>query len=115
MTEQQPKSVVESSVTQSDPLPAPAPAPAPASVETQIPSPPVAPEPVHEAPKDVAEEKAVIPLDPPDTKPDDSKALVIVESMILYYSLLRYMVPKALYNICLVGENMITKKKIKGK
>lgn len=33
-----------------------------------------------EAPKDVAEEKSVIPVSPCEEKPDDSKALVIVES-----------------------------------
>ncbi|KAK7380303.1 hypothetical protein VNO78_32811 [Psophocarpus tetragonolobus] len=37
------------------------------------------PEPVPEASKDVAEEKSVIPLPPSDEKPDESKALVLVE------------------------------------
>lgn len=43
------------------------------------PTPAPAPEPV-EAPKDVAEEKSVIPVSPCEEKPDDCKALVIVES-----------------------------------
>ncbi|KAM7491624.1 hypothetical protein LguiA_034545 [Lonicera macranthoides] len=42
------------------------------------PTPAPAPEPV-EAPKDVAEEKSVIPVSPCEEKPDDCKALVIVE------------------------------------
>ncbi|XP_059667070.1 remorin [Cornus florida] len=42
------------------------------------PSPAPAPEPV-EAPKDVSEEKSVIP--PPEEKPDDSKALAVVEKV----------------------------------
>ena len=37
-----------------------------------------------EAPKDVAEEKWVIPVSPCEEKPDDSKALVIVESKLSF-------------------------------
>lgn len=58
--------------------------------ETQ-PQPP-SPDP-DEAPKDVAEEKSVIPImPPPDNNLDDSKALVLVESMILinHYPLLSF-------------------------
>jgi len=59
----------------------------PKKVESECPSdPPSAPEPVPEpieTPKDVAEEKSVIPLPPPppatEEKPDDSKALAIIE------------------------------------
>ncbi|WVZ16024.1 hypothetical protein V8G54_013590 [Vigna mungo] len=41
--------------------------------------PPAEPEPVPEAPKDVAVEKSVIPVPSSDDKPDESKALVLVE------------------------------------
>lgn len=57
-------------------------------VEPECPSEPPVPTPeplVEEAPKDVAEEKSIIPLVPPplpasEDKPDDSKALAIVQS-----------------------------------
>lgn len=55
----------------------------PKKVETETPSEPPPPvEYVHEAPKDVTEEKSVVPLPPPadDVKPVESKALAIVES-----------------------------------
>jgi len=54
----------------------------PKKVETETPSEPPPPvERVHEAPKDVTEEKSVIPLPPTDDeeKPVESKALAIVE------------------------------------
>lgn len=62
----------------------------PKKVESELPSeppPPPAPEPqqVEEAAKDVSEEKSVIPPPappPPEEKPDESKALVAVESEI---------------------------------
>lgn len=44
--------------------------------------PPAEPEAVPEAPKDVAVEKSVIPVPSSDDKPDESKALVLVESKI---------------------------------
>lgn len=47
--------------------------------ETQAPPPAPAPEPA-EAPKDVAEEKSVIPTPPAEEKPDESKAVAVVES-----------------------------------
>ncbi|XP_016204248.2 protein SHORTAGE IN CHIASMATA 1 isoform X2 [Arachis ipaensis] len=64
MTEEQPQTSVESQKPSSDD-------PSPAAT-TEAPS---HEEHVHEASKDVAEEKSVIP----DTKPDESKALVLVE------------------------------------
>jgi len=53
----------------------------PKKVELECTSDPVvAPEPVVETPKDVAEEKSVIPIHPPvEEKPDESKSLVVVE------------------------------------
>lgn len=58
----------------------------PKKIETEAPAKPPAPVtgPPAEAPKDIAEEKAVIPIPPPpppaEEKPQDSKALAVVES-----------------------------------
>jgi len=63
MTEEQPKTVEsETAPPAAEPVPVPVPVP--------------------EAPKDVAEEKSVIPVPSSDDKPDESKALVLVESKI---------------------------------
>lgn len=58
-------------------------------VETPAPAPTPETEVATETPKDVAEEKAVIPLTPPPTedKPDESKALAVIESNLLSLSL----------------------------
>lgn len=56
------------------------------SESSQQPAPTQAPteaEPVSEAPKVVTEEKSVITVPSSDDKPDESKALVLVESKIL--------------------------------
>jgi len=67
MTEEQTKTAESESVT---PPPAAAPSQAPPAAEAEH---------VPEAPKDVAEEKSVIPVPSSDDKPDESKALVLVE------------------------------------
>lgn len=55
--------------------------------ESETPTDPPPPEPT-EAPKDVTEEKAVIPpAPPPEEKPDETKALAIVESILFFSSL----------------------------
>jgi len=68
MTEEQTKTVESESVT-----PPPA-----AAAPSQVP-PAAEAEHVPEAPKDVTEEKSVIPVPSSDDKPDESKALVLVE------------------------------------
>lgn len=55
-------------------------------VEVEVTSEPTPPPPEAEPTKDVTEEKSVIPQPAPEEpKPDDSKALVAVDSEILFY------------------------------
>ncbi|KAG2715859.1 hypothetical protein I3843_03G100400 [Carya illinoinensis] len=67
MAEQEPAVKVEPEAPL-DPEPEPAPAP-----------PPPATEHLEQPPKDVTEEKSVIPAPPPEHKPDDNKAIAVVE------------------------------------
>lgn len=55
-------------------------------VEVEVTSEPTPPPPESEPTKDVTEEKSVIPQPAPEEpKPDDSKALVVVDGEILFY------------------------------
>lgn len=55
-------------------------------VEVEVTSEPIPPPPESEPTKDVTEEKSVIPQPAPEEpKPDDSKALVVVDGEILFY------------------------------